>query len=196
MAGDGDRASSGRSARVIADAECPGCDDSTVLEAPGAGSAMCADCGERGHRRGETVEWWRHDPDSMWYVEDDDTLRADGGQPAGGNDHTGPIIFADETARSQLLDEGEVVTFRTSRRTTGKTWWRKSRTGQKCGDVVVEEIGECDPRDLDQLEPYGPLSGFQSAREWQFAIDALNDGIETGYLYRVRSQSTASEGQE
>lgn len=102
-----------------------------------------------------------------------------------GTTRTGPIIFADETARNQLLEEGEVVTFRTSQRTTGETWWRRSRTGQKCGDVLVEEIGECDPRDLQELEPYGRLSGFHTVREWQLAIDALNEGLEPGYLYRV-----------
>ena len=106
---------------------------------------------------------------------------------SGDSDHVGPIIFVDETARTQLLDEGEVVTFRASERTTGKTWWRRERTGPKCGDVVVEEVGEFDPRNLDELEPYGPLSGFKSAREWQFAINSLNDGLEIGYLYRVRT---------
>jgi len=108
--------------------------------------------------------------------------------------HVGPIIFADETARNQLLDEGDVVTYRTSRRTTGKTWWRQSRTGPKCGDVVVEEIGTCDPQNLDELEPFGPLSGFPSARDWQFAISVLNDGLETGYLYRVRTVQAGTDG--
>ncbi|WP_135666659.1 hypothetical protein [Halorhabdus rudnickae] len=98
----------------------------------------------------------------------------------------GPIVFADETARQQLLEEGEVVTFRARERSTGETWWRRSRTGPKEGDVIVEEIGECDPRDIEQLEPYGDKSGFQSAREWRHAINALNDGLEPGYLYRVR----------
>ena len=100
--------------------------------------------------------------------------------------HVGPIVFADATARNQLVEEGEVVTFRTSQRTIGETWWRRSRTGPKCGDVVVEEIGECDPRNLDELNPHGPLSGFQSARDWQLAISSINDGLEPGYLYRVR----------
>lgn len=99
--------------------------------------------------------------------------------------HVGPIIFSDETARQQLLEEGEVVTFRSSQRTTGETWWRETRTGKKCGDVVVEEIGEVDPNNLKGLEPYGPLSGFHSAREWQSAIHSLNGDLESGYLYRV-----------
>lgn len=102
---------------------------------------------------------------------------------------TGPIIFANEIARSQLVDEGEVVTFRRSERTIGETWWRRSRTGPKQGDVVVDHIGEADPSDADQLEPYVSLSGFGSAREWQSAIETLGDGLEPGHLYRVRSLS-------
>lgn len=100
--------------------------------------------------------------------------------------HVGPIIFADETARQQLLDCGEVVTFRTSKRTTGETWWRKSRTGPKEGDVTVTEIGEVDPSDDDEMEPYGSFSGFQSLSDWRFAISSLNGEVpETGYLYRA-----------
>lgn len=99
--------------------------------------------------------------------------------------HVGPIIMANDTAREQLVDEGEVVSFRQSDRTTGETWWRRSRTGEKCGDVLVEKIGQCDPSDLDQLEPYGPLSGFGSAREWQAAISAVHGDLADGFLYRV-----------
>lgn len=43
-----------------------------------------------------------------------------------GTTHVGPIIFSDPTARNLLLDHGEVVTFRTSRRTVDETWWRES----------------------------------------------------------------------
>jgi len=99
----------------------------------------------------------------------------------------GPIIFADNTARAQLLDEGEVVTFRRSRRTTGDTWWRESRLGPKQGDVVVEEIQPVDPRDRMTLQEYRDLSGFDSVKTWQRAMKKLNGSLpETGYLYRVR----------
>jgi hypothetical protein len=106
---------------------------------------------------------------------------------------TGPITFANETARKQLIDEGEVVTFRRAERTRGKTWWRRSRTGPKQGEVVVEHIGKVDPSDTSQLEPYVTLSGFTSAREWQSAIEILSGGLEHGHLYRVRS---LSEGEQ
>ena len=43
------------------------------------------------------------------------------------SNHVGPNVFADETARGQLVEHGEVVTFRASERTTGDTWWRTSR---------------------------------------------------------------------
>lgn len=77
----------------------------------------------------------------------------------------GPIIFSDQTARQQLLDAGAVVTFRRSKRTTGDTWWRESRTGPKQGDVHVEEIGRVDA--AEALEPYADLSGFASVEAWQ-----------------------------
>jgi len=66
---------------------------------------------------------------------------------------TGPIIFANETARGQLEEEGEVVTFRRSERTTGKTWYRYSRTGPKQGDVLVEKLRVVDPRNPFDLDP-------------------------------------------
>lgn len=99
--------------------------------------------------------------------------------------HVGPIIFADETARAQLVDHGEVITVRKTQRTTGDTWWRKTRTGPKEGDVRVTEIGEIDPR-MPNLEPYRELSGFPTEEHWVAAIRELNGELpETGYLYRV-----------
>jgi len=100
----------------------------------------------------------------------------------------GPIVFSDRTARRQLLIECEVVTFRSSERTTGETWWRQSRTGEKMGDVVVEEIGECNPSHPDELRSHRPLSGFDSVAEWQHAILKFHGESlpRSGYLYRVR----------
>lgn len=98
----------------------------------------------------------------------------------------GPIIFSTETARGQLLSEGEVVTFRTDQRTTGETWWRESRHGPKQGDVTVEEIDAANPRDEEALAEYCELSGFESVEDWQEAIWDLNRSVpERGYLYRV-----------
>jgi len=99
--------------------------------------------------------------------------------------HVGPIIFANETARGQLVNHGEVVTFRKSQRTTGKTWWRESRLGEKKGDVLVEEIGSRPPLG-SELFPYVELSGFDSVGDWQDAIESVNGCMpESGYLYRA-----------
>ena len=98
---------------------------------------------------------------------------------------TGPILFADETARAQLVNDGEAVTFRASQRTTGDTWWRETRTGTKEGDVHVKEIGAADPSRAGELEPYASLSGFDSVEDWQAAIRELNGELSDGYLYRV-----------
>jgi hypothetical protein len=101
----------------------------------------------------------------------------------------GPIIFADDTARSQLREHGEVVTFRKSARTTGDTWWRKSRLGTKEGDVTVEEIGVVNPTNSSALAPHQPLSGFTSVDAWQQAIASLNENLpDQGRLYRVETR--------
>lgn len=104
----------------------------------------------------------------------------------GRSNHVGPIIFGDETARSQLVDEGEVVTFRTSERTTGETWWRESRTGVKQGDVTVEQLHQFVAVSADgALSRYADLSGFESVEAWIGAIRDLNGDVEMGRLYRV-----------
>jgi len=54
----------------MSEIDCILCDDGgDVREAPEAGYAMCMVCGERGWHRGDSVDWWRNDPDSQWYVD-------------------------------------------------------------------------------------------------------------------------------
>lgn len=106
---------------------------------------------------------------------------------------TGPVIFADETAREQLTTHGEVVTFRTSERTTGKTWWRESRTGPKKGDCYITRLVPVDASDASKLEPFWNLSGFDSVADWQQAIKELNDELTGGYLYRVERMEGSDE---
>lgn len=102
----------------------------------------------------------------------------------------GPIIFSDQTARRQLLQEGEVVTFRKSERTTGQSWWRESRFGPKQGDVEIQELGVVNPRDEDVLNEYQPRSGFPSVTAWQQAIRELNGSLpDRGVLYHVTLES-------
>lgn len=104
--------------------------------------------------------------------------------------HVGPVIFSDETARRQLCKCGEVITFRYSDRTTGSTWWRKSRTGEKCGDVCIERVCSVDPSSEEQLREYVELSGFSDVSSWQDAIREVNSRSgESGFLYRVVSHS-------
>ncbi len=98
---------------------------------------------------------------------------------------TGPISFSDVTAREQLLDHGEAVTFRREQRTTGNTWWNVGRGQHRRGYCHVEEIGEVTPTEED-LKPYREQSGFESVDDWKGAIGELNGGEpERGYLYRV-----------
>lgn len=99
---------------------------------------------------------------------------------------TGPIVFSHPTARAQLTMEGEVVTFRTSERTTGSTWWRDHRTGPKRGDVVVKELAIVNPWDREVLEAFVDRSGFDNVSSWQDAIAELNGELPSeGVLYRV-----------
>jgi hypothetical protein len=96
-------------------------------------------------------------------------------------------MFSDETARSQLVEEGVVVTFRTSERTTGETWWRKTRTGTKEGDCYITRLKTVDASQREQLAPYRRLSGFESVSDWQAAIRELNGDLSEGILYRVQN---------
>lgn len=99
---------------------------------------------------------------------------------------TGPVIFSDETARAQLQEHAEVVTFRTSYRTTGTTWWRKSRTGVKQGNCRITLLhSDVEMSDDDTFRAFVDLSGFDSVSAWQSRIEELNDGADTGHLYYV-----------
>jgi DNA-binding Lrp family transcriptional regulator len=99
--------------------------------------------------------------------------------------HVGPIVFSDESARSQLVNQGKVVTFRSDQRTTGKTHWRTGRTGTKQGDVIVTEIEKVDPQNDGEIEPYRPLSGFDTVTEWKESIKNMSDDVTYGHLYLV-----------
>jgi hypothetical protein len=102
--------------------------------------------------------------------------------------HIGPIIFANESARSQLVDHGEVITFR-GERTTGETWWTDEYGTPKNGDCTVERIAAVEPTPT-ALARYQSLSGFPSTSAW---IDAIADlhgpTTDTGYLYRVTEEN-------
>ena len=102
----------------------------------------------------------------------------------GTRSHVGPIIFANEFARGQLLAHGEVVTFR-DERTTGETWWTGEYGTAKNDDCTVERIGAVEPT-TQALDRYQSLSGFPSTTAWSDAIDALHGATtESGYLYHV-----------
>lgn len=108
------------------------------------------------------------------------------GTDAGGSGRTGPVIFSVDEARQQLESEGAVLTFRAKERTTGKTWYRYSRTGVKQGDVVVEKVSEIDPAKIADLRPYAREAGFETAEDWIRRIREVNEGeLRPGYLYHV-----------
>ena len=102
--------------------------------------------------------------------------------------HVGPIVFSNETARSQLVEHGSVISFRASDRTTGKTWWRESRTGPKKGDVWVTKLRPVDASNPEWFEICAEMSGFESAAAWRDAISDIHGGEPTGFLYYVRER--------
>lgn len=98
------------------------------------------------------------------------------------------ISFSNDIAWRQLVDHGEVVTFRKSRRKNpnGKTWCNRGRGQTKEFDVVIEEIGQAKPIH-SHLEEYVSLSGFDDCYDWIRAIESLNGSKpEFGWLYRVK----------
>lgn len=118
-------------------------------------------------------------------------MSEDSASSASATGRVGPIVFSNPVARRQLVEEGEVVTFRGSERTRGATHWRKKRTGKKQGDCVVM-LEDRVVLDETTLAPYQEESGFDSVGDWMDAINDLhgaNRGSE-GNLYRVRRVST------
>lgn len=108
--------------------------------------------------------------------------------------HVGPIIFGNQRARKQLLDNGEVYTFRTSDRTTGDTWARATRTGEKLVDVTVEQVASIDEPSPDSLrDEWAFRSGFGTPEQWWDATEEVHDSPETGYVYHVETRNVERE---
>jgi len=98
---------------------------------------------------------------------------------------TGPIIFANQTAREQLLQEGIVYSFRTNDRTTGDTWARPSRTGEKMADVTVEQVATLPNPSEEDLTDWANQSGFGTAEAWWNAIEDVHGIPAEGYVYQI-----------
>ena len=98
---------------------------------------------------------------------------------------TGPIVFAEETPRHQLEENGVVTTLRENKRTVGNTWWRSSRTGEKQGNCHVELLVEHRIEGKDIRDEWVAESGFDSLKEWANAYRRVSDGAESAYIYRV-----------
>lgn len=95
------------------------------------------------------------------------------------------ITFSVPEARNQLLNEGEVYTFRWNRRKhIGKDWANSGRGTKKIANVYIEEMFEAEPRLA--LSPYVEKSGFKNLWDWQCIItNMMKDAYGTGWLYRV-----------
>lgn len=99
-----------------------------------------------------------------------------------------PVIISVPTARKRLREQGEVVVFGPSERTTRTAWWHESTTGPREGEVIIKHVQEIDC-ELQWVD--GELlkrSGFETYDDWKAAIRERH-GWEPpgGHLYRVRS---------
>lgn len=104
------------------------------------------------------------------------------------------ISFSHDMPWRELVEEGEVITFRKSRRARPNctTWCNRGRGKTKEFDVEIKEIGEVEPSSKN-LKPYAGKSGFGSVSAWREAIADLNGNIPaTGYLYRVTPVNDAT----
>jgi len=101
---------------------------------------------------------------------------------------TGPVILSVDDARTHLEAHGSVYSYRTQDRTTGQTWYRTSRTGEKVGDCEIELAARVyEWQDLTAaLRPFAPRSGFDGVREWMDAINDVHGETDgRGYIYRI-----------
>jgi len=98
----------------------------------------------------------------------------------------GPIIFGNDDAREYLLENGEVYTFRSDERTTGDSWMRASRTGEKIADLVVDLVCHIPAPECKDLKvEWGRRSGFGGRRSWWHAIEEIHGKPQVGYVYHV-----------
>ena len=100
------------------------------------------------------------------------------------------IIFNCEKPRRQLLEKGEVITFRRKeRRRLGKDWMTDKRGGRKLCDVFIEQIYFIPTKSTMRGFLWGSLdkSGFDTIDEWLIEIEKINKKQELtkGWLYLV-----------
>lgn len=111
------------------------------------------------------------------------------------------ISFSVKEARDQLMNEGEVYTFRwTQRKKTGKDWAQVKRNTKKIADVFIDEARLIES--ASDLDPYVSKSGFKTRRAWldvicSMPIPAKSRYVFIGYLYKVTrvSQQLRTEKQ-
>ena len=96
------------------------------------------------------------------------------------------ISFSVKEARDQLMNEGEVYTFRwTKRRKTGNDWAQVKRNTKKIADVFIGEARLIET--VSDLDPYVSKSGFKMRKDWVDIIMSMKlpPCYMLGYLYKV-----------
>ena len=96
------------------------------------------------------------------------------------------ISFSVPEARNQLLNDGEVFTYRwKKRKNVGNNWANSGRGTKKIGDVWICEYFQAEPN--LSLAPYQHKSGFKSLEDWQQRIQDMKprNQDDPGWLYHV-----------
>lgn len=118
------------------------------------------------------------------------------------------ISFSSDKARTFLLKNGFVYTYRKNRRKQFQKlsrddqlkrlslldWANEGRLKKKFSDVLINEICECTP---SRLTHYVNWSGFKNWREWYDEIQRMNNWnfplTNLGWLYRVALYNTKTK---
>lgn len=97
------------------------------------------------------------------------------------------IGFAVEEARNQLLEHGEVYTFRWKRRKqVGNNWANSGRGTKKIADVHIMEVKKVMPN-FQTLKNYWDKSGFSNWWDWYNKIMEMKPKNKLqGWLYYVK----------
>lgn len=99
-----------------------------------------------------------------------------------------PMVFSNSTAFLHLKTRGEVYSFRKNRKSEGKVWIRRSRTGEKEFDASRVEVGQVTAT-IDNIEAWADKSGFSSAEDWLEAIEEFaGEENPEGFIYKVVKQ--------
>lgn len=85
------------------------------------------------------------------------------------------IYFNSEKSLNFLIRNSVIYTLRANPRRTGRAWICSN--GRKVGIAVVEYVKKVEISNVNELERYASLSGFNSVQEWVEKVKSLNKRV-------------------